>query len=128
MGERIVALTKEHVTFRQYMTRENLINGLRYISATGGSTNAVLHLPAIAKVLGVELTLRQFDELQAAVPVVAKFKPSSGYTIYDYHRAGGVAGVLKTIRDYLDQDVRNAYEGCFLREYLDGLTRRSTAM
>ena len=120
VGERIVALTKGHVTFRQYMTRENLINGLRYISATGGSTNAVLHLPAIAKVLGVELTLRQFDELQAAVPVVAKFKPSSGYTIYDYHRAGGVAGVLKTIRGYLDQDVRNAYESCSLREYLDG--------
>ena len=119
VGERIVALTKEHARFCQFMTRENLINGVRYVSATGGSTNAVLHIPALAKVLGLELSLKQFDELQATVPVVAKFKPSSPYTIYDYHRAGGVVAVLKTIQDYLDTDVIMAAEGCALKELVD---------
>ena len=119
VGERIVALTKGGARFRQFMTRENLINGLRYVSATGGSTNAVLHIPALAKVLGLELSLEEFDRLQSAVPVVAKFKPSSRYTIYDYHRAGGVAAVLKTIQEHLDTRVAMAAEGISLKELVD---------
>lgn len=120
VGERIVELTKQQANFKDFVNRDVLINGIRHISATGGSTNAVLHIPALAKVLGIELTLKQFDELQAAVPVVAKFKPSSQYTIYDFHRAGGVAGVLLTIRDYLNTGVKLATEGGTLEEYLDG--------
>ncbi len=119
VGERIVALTKEGRTFRSFLTRDMLINGLRYVSATGGSTNAVLHIPAIANVLGCPISLQEFDRLQASVPVVAKFKPSSRYTIYDFHRAGGVAAVLKTIRRYLNEDVAMAMDDCSLREMLD---------
>jgi len=119
VGERIVELTKNKQTFRQFVTRENLINGLRYVSATGGSTNALLHIPAIAHTLGCDLTLEQIDELQQSVPVVAKFKPSSGYTIYDYHCAGGVAAVLQTIRPYLDTTVTLAMDGCSLDAYLN---------
>lgn len=119
VGERIVALTREGQNFRRFMTREALVNGLRYVSATGGSTNAVLHIPALAKVLGLDLSLEQFDELQSSVPVVAKFKPASPYTIYDYHRAGGVPAVLQTIRDHLDTDVMLAMEGVTMREFLD---------
>jgi len=128
VGERIVELTKEGRRFGEYMTRANLVNGLRYISATGGSTNALLHLPAIAHVMGEDMSLPEFDELQSAVPVVAKFKPSSPYTITDYDRAGGVPAVLSTIGRYLDRDVYLAAEGCTLGEYLaafDGPIDRS---
>lgn len=118
VGERIVALTKEKKNFSQYMTRENLVNGLRYISATGGSTNALLHLPAISHVMGEELSLTEFDELQSAVPVIAKFKPSSKYTITDFDKAGGVPAVLLTIRPYLDENVYLAAEDLTLGEYL----------
>ena len=119
VGERIVELTREGQNFRRFMTREALVNGLRYVSATGGSTNAVLHIPALAKVLGMDLSLEEFDELQSSVPVVAKFKPASPYTIYDYHRAGGVPAVLQTIQAHLDTDVMLAVEGVTLREFLD---------
>ena len=118
VGERIVALTKEKKNFSQYMTRENLVNGLRYISATGGPTNALLHLPAISHVMGEELSLTEFDELQSAVPVIAKFKPSSKYTITDFDKAGGVPAVLQTIRPYLNEDVYLAAEDLTLGEYL----------
>ena len=118
VGERIVELTKSGQTFRQFMTRAALVNGLRYVSATGGSTNAVLHIPALAKVLGLEMTLAEFDALQSAVPVVVKLKPASPYTIYDYHRAGGVPAVLLTIREHLDTSVPLAMEGCTLDTYL----------
>lgn len=119
LGERIVTLTREGKTFREYLTRENLINGLRYVAATGGSTNAVLHIPAIARVLGYDLSLEEFDRLQRTVPLVAKFKPSSIYTIYDFHRAGGVAAVLQSIRSHLNTSVPLAAEDCTLEEYLD---------
>jgi dihydroxy-acid dehydratase len=121
-GERIVTLTKSRKTFSHFMNKENLNNGIKYISATGGSTNAVLHIPAIAKVLGIEMNLKEFDDIQSSVPVVALFKPSSNNTIFDYHRAGGVPGVLKSIRSLLDEDTLNAFEGCKLGEYLDNYT------
>lgn len=127
VGERIVALTKEGRRFRDFVTFEMLVNGIRYVSATGGSTNAVLHLPALAKVLEISMTLKDFDAIQSAVPVVAKFKPSSPYTIYDFHRAGGVPAVLYSIRDYLDPEVILASEGCSLSEYwnrFDGIVDR----
>lgn len=119
VGERIVALTKSEQAFRQFMTRPALVNGLRYVSATGGSTNAVLHIPALAKVLGLEMPLAEFDALQASVPVVAKLKPASPHTIYDYHRAGGVPAVLLTIREHLDTSVPLAMEGGTLGAYLE---------
>lgn len=116
VGERIVTLTKQKRGVRSFLTRENFINGVRYVAATGGSTNAVLHLPAIARVLGMDVTLEDFDRMQRDVPVVAKFKPSSQYTIYDYHRAGGVAAVMQTIQQHLNLNVELAAEGCTLRE------------
>lgn len=121
VGERIVALTNEKRPFSTYLNRAALINGLRYVSATGGSSNAVLHLLALAEVMGVELTLEQLDAEQQNIPVVAKFKPSSGYSIFDYHLAGGIPGVLKTIRPYLNGQTELIMGGT-LDEYLDAHT------
>ncbi len=102
VGERIVGLVREDRPLSGYLNRSGLENGIRYVSASGGSTNAVLHLMALARHLDEDLDLEGFDRLQASVPVVAKFKPSSEYNLRDYHLAGGVPAVLRAIRDRLD--------------------------
>ena len=122
VGERIVALTKEGVRFGEIVTEKSLVNGLRHVAATGGSTNAQLHICAIAKVMGIPLDLGRFDEIQREVPCVAKFKPSSKYNIYDYYKAGGVGATLKAIRKYLNEDCRLAMGGT-LGEFLDAFRR-----
>lgn len=118
VGERIVELVKEGRPFSTYMNEAVLANAIKHVSATGGSTNAVLHSMAIAKVMGSKLTLKDVDDIQSSVPVVAKFKPSAGININDFHRAGGVPAVLATIRGYLDLNVPLAFTGTTLGEYL----------
>ncbi len=119
VGERIVELVKQGKPFSTYMNEAALANGIKHVSATGGSTNAVLHSMALAKVMGSKLTLQEFDALQSSVPVLAKFKPSAGLNINDFHRAGGVPAVLATIRDYLDLTAPLAFLGTTLGEYLE---------
>ncbi len=111
VGERIVALVREGRTARAYLTDKSLSNGIKYLSASGGSTNAVLHLMALASVLGLDLDLDRFQQVQASVPLVAKFKPASPLNLNDYHRAGGVRTLLKAISDYLDLEVPIAMGG-----------------
>ena len=123
VGEQIVRLTRENVKFSDIVTEDSLKNGLRHTAATGGSTNAQLHICALARVMGIKLDMGDFDAIQRNVPCIAKFKPSSQYNMYDYHKAGGVGATLKEIRTYLNQDVRLAMGGT-LREYLDHFDRR----
>ena len=118
VGERIVALAREGVTFSDIMNDTTLANGIKYISSTGGSTNAVLHTLALAKAMGSKLTIQDFDAIQAEVPVVTKLKPSAAPNVYTYHQAGGVPAVLQTIRSKLDLSGRLAMGGT-LKEYLD---------
>jgi dihydroxy-acid dehydratase len=106
VGERIVNLIRQNLRLDRYFNKAGLENGIKFISASGGSTNAVLHLAACALLMNLKLELQQFDALQSAVPVVAKFKPSSWFNITDFHQAGGVAGLQKAIADYLDLDAR----------------------
>ncbi|MDY3280897.1 dihydroxy-acid dehydratase [Dysosmobacter sp.] len=122
VGERIVELVREGVPARAFLTRASIENGIRHASATGGSSNFVMHVMAIARTAGVALDLRELDAIQESVPVIAKFKPSSRYHLTDYHRAGGVAGTLRAIRDSLHLDVPMAFGGT-LRAVLDGFTR-----
>ena len=118
VGERIVQLTKEGKTFRQFATREAFENGIKHISATGGSTNCALHCVAIAKALDLDFTLKDFDRVQESIPVVVKLKPASQYHMDDYYRAGGVRASLNSIRSMIDLDVPHAMGGT-LREILD---------
>lgn len=118
VGERIVELTKQGIRFSDIVSENSLKNGLRHVAATGGSTNAQIHICAIAKVMGIKLDIHDFDEIQRHVPCVAKFKPSSKYNIHDYYQAGGVGATLKAIRDYLDLDVPMAMGGT-LRQLVD---------
>ena len=116
-GERIVTLTKEGMRFSAFLNDKTLANGIKHISATGGSTNAVLHILALARAMGVQLSIQDFDAIQASVPVVAKFKPSAQPSICDFHQAGGVPAVLDTIKSELDLSAKLVMGGT-LAEYL----------
>jgi dihydroxy-acid dehydratase len=122
VGERIVELTRQNVTARQFMTKESIENGILHTSATGGSSNFALHIQAVAKVAGVPMNLKIFDEIQEKVPVIAKFKPASPYNMVDYGRAGGALATLKTIEKFLHRDVPLAMGGT-LGEALDRFQR-----
>ena len=122
VGERVVELTKQGVRFSDIVTRNSVINGLRHISATGGSTNAQLHVCALSRVMKIDITMQEFDDIQGQVPVIAKFKPSSSYSIADYHKAGGVGATLKAIQRHLHTDEKLATGGT-LGEYLSNFSR-----
>ena len=122
VGERIVALTKKRVRFSDIVTESSLVNGLRHVAATGGSTNAQLHICALANVMGIEMDLGRFDVLQRDVPCVAKFKPSSKYHIYDYYKAGGVGATMQAIKDHLDLSCRLGMGGT-VGEFLEQFRR-----
>ncbi len=82
---------------RAILTRQAFENGMAVVMALGGSTNAVLHLLAIARAAGVPLELDDFERLRARVPVIADLKPSGRYVATDLHRAGGVPQVMKLL-------------------------------
>lgn len=104
-GERIVEMVREDLRPSQILTKENFDNAVRFLMAIGGSTNAVLHLPAVAGEAGIDLTLDRIDELSGSTPVVAKYKPSSKYTLWDFYQAGGVGAILGIIEPLLHKDV-----------------------
>ncbi len=111
VGERIVALVREGKPLSHFLTQANLENGIKYISASGGSTNGVLHTLAFAHLLGWGFDLERFEGVQQSVPVVGKYKPSSNYNIDDFHQAGGVPVLLKAISESLELDVPRAMGG-----------------
>jgi dihydroxy-acid dehydratase len=119
VGERAVELTRQKRPFRDYLTPQNLENGIRYVSASGGSTNAVLHLMACASLMEMGMTLDAFGKIQASVPVVGKYKPSSGYNLTDFHEAGGVPALMGAIKQYLHLDIELPMGGR-LGEMLEG--------
>jgi dihydroxy-acid dehydratase len=96
-GRRTLELLKEGVTPRQIITRPALENAIRAVMATGGSTNAVLHLLAVAREAGVPLSLDDFDKIGARTPLLADMKPWGKYTAVDMDKAGGILLVLKRL-------------------------------
>ncbi len=105
VGECVVDLVRKQMTFSKFFTPASLNNGIRLIAATGGSTNAVLHTIAFARLAGIPLNLAEFGKIAESVPLIAQFKPQSLYDISDYHRAGGVASAMVSISKYLDISV-----------------------
>jgi dihydroxy-acid dehydratase len=83
------------------MTRESFLNAIVAIAAVGGSTNAVVHLLAIAGRLGIELSLDDFDAAGAGMPVMANLQPSGTFLMDDLYRAGGLLALLTQVRDLL---------------------------
>ena len=98
-GTLAVDLVKRGVRPRDILTRAAFENAIASVAATGGSTNAVLHLLAIAREAGVTLDLASFDRISAAVPWIADLKPGGRFVATDLHRAGGNALVAKRLID-----------------------------
>ncbi len=94
-GAAVRALLERDIKPRDIMTRAAFLNAITVITVLGGSTNAVLHLIAIAKAAGVELSIDDFAEVNERVPLLADLKPSGSYVMEDLHKVGGVAGVMK---------------------------------
>ena len=104
-GRRIVTLAKAGVRPSQILTRQAFENAITLLAAIGGSTNAVVHLPAIAGRLGIELPLDLFDTISQRTPLIANLRPSGQYQMEDLFYAGGIPAVLKQLLPLLHGDV-----------------------
>ncbi|HSB53730.1 MAG TPA: dihydroxy-acid dehydratase [Gemmatimonadales bacterium] len=99
-GAVLVDAVKAQRLPRQILTRKAFENAIAVVMATGGSTNAVLHLLAIAHAAGVPLVLDDFESIRARVPVLCDLKPSGRYVITDLHKVGGIPQVMKMLLDH----------------------------
>ncbi len=98
-GEAVVHLLEQGISARRIITREALENAIAVVMAVGGSTNAVLHLVAIAREAEVDITIDDFDRIGRRVPHIADTKPAGRFVMNDLDRIGGVPVVLKELLD-----------------------------
>jgi dihydroxy-acid dehydratase len=103
-GNRIVQLVKDDVTPSRVMTRDAFENAILLHAALGGSTNAVVHLLALAGRLGVPLTLKDFDEIAREAPLLVNLMPSGKYLMEDFCYAGGVPAVMRELGPLMRRD------------------------
>jgi dihydroxy-acid dehydratase len=120
-GEAVVDLLRRDLRPRQIMTRPAFLNAAAVVMATAGSTNAVLHLLAIANEAGVELTMDDFDEVSRRVPHIVDMRPGGRYVMADLDRVGGIPAVLRELlgAGLVDGDVLTV-TGRTLAENLEG--------
>jgi dihydroxy-acid dehydratase len=120
-GRRIVEMVREDLRPSTVLTRGAFENAIRVLSAVGGSTNAVIHLLAIAGRVGVELTLDDFDRIGSHLPLLANVMPAGEYLMEDFFEAGGIPAVMAELADLLDGDAL-AVTGVPIREHWAGRT------
>ena len=116
-GRRIVEMVREDMTMSRIVTRESFQNAVRVNGAIGGSTNAVVHLLAIAGRLGVEFGLDDWDAWGKDVPTIVNLMPSGQYLMEDYYYAGGLPAVVREIGDLINKDAltvngKTIWENC----------------
>ena len=109
-GKKIVELVNREITAAQIINEDSLKNAIAVLNATGGSTNAVMHLTAVARELGIESErmMELFDTMNKQVPLVAKVNPASKYNMEDFYEAGGIPRVMQEIKPVLNLDVMTA--------------------
>ena len=127
-GNLIVEMVNEDRRLSKVLSRESFENGIKVLAATGGSTNAVLHLLAIAGRMGIDLCLEDFDRLGKGIPLLVNLQPSGEYLMEDFHYAGGLPAVMKELGASLNpkvkavtgKPVRNGYRDaeCFNRKVI----------
>ena len=119
-AEVLVEAVRTNIRPLDLLTREAFENAISVIMAVGGSTNSVLHLLAIARTAGVELTIDDFEQIRQRVPVFCDLKPSGRYVTVDLHRAGGIPQVMKLLLNagLLHGDCRTI-EGKTLKQLLE---------
>ncbi|MGH3003384.1 MAG: dihydroxy-acid dehydratase [Gaiellaceae bacterium] len=125
-GELAMRLVESDTRPSHVLTRESIENAITAIAATGGSTNGVLHLLAIAHEAGIELTIDDFDRVSARTPIVADIKPGGRYVATDLFRAGGVALVARELVNagLTHADARTV-DGRSLRQVAEGVHERA---
>ena len=118
-GERIVAMITEDLTPQRILTRGAFLNAVAVQMALGGSTNAAVHILAMAGRAGVDLTLADMDAMARRVPVLANLFPSGDKLMEDFYYAGGLPALMNRIRSHLSLD-ETTVTGLPLRAQLDG--------
>lgn len=118
-GRRIVGLWREGLRFKDIVKPESLVNAIIVDNALGGSTNTVLHLNALAKEAGYDLSLKVFDELSRRIPTLVLIRPSGEGFMVDLCNAGGIPSLMRTLRKHLNLDVLTV-TGRRLRELVEG--------
>ena len=101
-GRRIVDMVWEDLTLDRILTPASFDNAIRVHMAMGGSTNAIIHLIALARRAGLSLDMQRFDEISREIPVIANVRPSGQYLMEDFHYAGGLRGLMAELKDRLD--------------------------
>jgi len=95
IGNAVMHLIEKDLKPRDIVTRQSMINAMRLITVLGGSTNAVLHMIAIAKAFEIDFNLKDIQDISDDTPFLADLKPSGKYVMQDLHNAGGIPGVMK---------------------------------
>lgn len=116
-GVYLMELVKNNIKPSDVMTSQALTNTVKLLSAIGGSLNALIHLPALANELGLEMTWDEIAQITSTTPVICNIVPNGNLTCVDLYQAGGIPAVLKTIESILDRDVMTC-TGKTLRENL----------
>jgi dihydroxy-acid dehydratase len=116
-GRRIVEMVKEDLTLSKILTRQAFENAIVVNAATGGSTNLIIHLIAIARRIGVDVKLEDFDNLGSQIPLLVNLMPSGKYLMEDFYYAGGLPVVMKELGDMLHRDVITVNGKTFRENY-----------
>lgn len=106
-GKRVVEMVGEKLTAGKIITKEAIENAIMIDLAIGGSTNATLHLPALAHEIGIELPLTRFNDYNQKIPTLCSIAPNGPHGVMDLFVAGGVPGVMKRLTDDLNLDALN---------------------
>jgi dihydroxy-acid dehydratase len=117
-GRLAVSMVHDDRRPSDFLSRGSFENAIVALAATGGSTNAVIHLLAIAGRLGIDITQDDFDRVGAGVPLLLDLQPAGRFLMEDFHRAGGLLAVLREVRDLLDPEALTV-TGRPLVDYLD---------
>ncbi|MDF2713764.1 MAG: ilvD 3, partial [Paenibacillus sp.] len=103
-GSRIVEMVKENLTPSKLMTEKAFHNAIKLLAAIGGSTNAALHLTAIAGRLGIRIPIELYAELSDGIPLIVNLQPSGTHSMDDFYKAGGLRKVVRNMLPLLDAD------------------------
>lgn len=116
-GRRAVDIAWENLCPSQFITAQSIDNAITTLLTIGGSTNAIVHILAMARRAGVPLTLDRFDEISEQVPVLADLRPSGRFLMEDFHHAGGLSALLTRLTDRLHLNAMTV-NGCTLGEQI----------
>ena len=122
-GRRIVEMVREDLTPDKILTREAFENAVKVLAAIGGSTNAIVHLLAVARRAGVDLVLSDFERAASGIPLLVDCKPAGSGYLMDFDASGGVPSLLKELEPRLNLDTLGA-SGQRLGDYLGTLPPR----